>query len=80
MTAWQLGCREGVLDPLLEEQLYQDMDLDVALESIIRVCLCLEFSRSCKDISPESDLFRCLFVNACNETDVDAEGNIFEAK
>lgn len=37
MTAWQLGCREGVLEPLLDEQLYAHSDLAVALESIARV-------------------------------------------
>ena len=54
MTAWQVGCREGVLEPLLTEQLYQDMDVATALESIARVCLPDVLSTSLLMDSPES--------------------------
>lgn len=37
MTAWQMGCREGVLDSLLEDELYIAMPLPVALESLSKV-------------------------------------------
>lgn len=38
MAAWQLGCRDGVLDPILEGTHYKEMPLSVALESLSKVC------------------------------------------
>ena len=37
MMAWQLGCREGVLEPLLRDQYYQHVDLATAADGLSQV-------------------------------------------
>lgn len=67
MTAWQLGCREGVLESLLEDRLYQDMDLDVALENITRVCHSHHPSLCLISKTDENVLLACISNSACTE-------------
>lgn len=45
MTAWQSGCREGVVDSLVKDEHYTDMDIAVALEGLSKVWQCFELFR-----------------------------------
>ena len=38
VTAWQLGCRGNILEPLLNQHHYPNMDLASALDSLSKVC------------------------------------------